>query len=351
MPPKANSSNDVDVLHSDDTDGENIPWKNRMTNMATNKFQSLRIFIYNKEFQTFLGNSSSFWIKTAIYYFFFYVCLGLFYSGMVAVFGAIISRESPTYWYHNSEMNDGGTVYIGMGFRPMPTIDDTLITIYSDFKSQNDTVSSLRNYRIEFLTQYDTTYLQDCSPTEPASELQASRSCRFSWDDIVTSESHPCSEQNFYGYTKGQPCVLVKLNKIYGWTPDVGNIIPSVANATGQPVLPVDQREDNIYITCNGKEASDRQSVGAMVYYSLLHPLGYPYYGGIPYYFFPYMNSKEHVEPFVLVQFTGLPMEQEIEVECRSWAPNIQQRSEGTTSRGMVTFTLLRTAKLGSSRK
>ena len=97
---------------------------------------------------------------------------------------------------------------LGMGFRPQPTIDDTLITIYNGSQAQNDTVSSLRNYRIrkkiadngfkseiidcfivEYLTQYDPTNLQECSPTEPASNLQASRSCQLSWNDIVASDS------------------------------------------------------------------------------------------------------------------------------------------------------------------
>jgi hypothetical protein len=45
----------------------------------------------------------------------------------------------------------------------------------------------------------------------------------------------------------------------------------------------------NIYITCNAKQAGDKAALGAMIYYSLLHPLGNPNYGGIPYYFFPYM--------------------------------------------------------------
>jgi len=66
-------------------------------------------------------------------------------------------------------------------------------------------------------------------------------------------------------------------------------VINEVANATGQPVLPVDQREDNIYITCNGQGVSDQNILGNMTYYSILHPLGNPNYGGIPYYFFPYM--------------------------------------------------------------
>lgn len=63
-----------------------------------------------------------------------------------------------------------------------------------------------------------------------------------------------------------------------------------IANFTGQPVLPIDQRGDNIFITCNGKTATDKNALGNnMTYYSLLHPLGIPNYGGIPYYFFPYL--------------------------------------------------------------
>jgi hypothetical protein len=60
-------------------------------------------------------------------------------------------------------------------------------------------------------------------------------------------------------------------------------------NATGQPVLPVDQRENNVYITCDGIYALDKDVLGSMVYYSILHPSGNPSYGGIPYYFFPYL--------------------------------------------------------------
>ena len=77
--------------------------------------------------------------------------------------------------------------------------------------------------------------------------------------------------------------------KIYGWTPTSGNIVDAVANSTGQPVLSVDSREENIYITCNGVTTGDQNNLGNITYYSILHPPGNPNYGGIPYYFFPYL--------------------------------------------------------------
>lgn len=44
-------------------------------------------------------------------------------------------------------------------------------------------------FYIAFLTQYDTTLVAECSPTAPASQLQSGQACKFSWTDIVTSES------------------------------------------------------------------------------------------------------------------------------------------------------------------
>jgi hypothetical protein len=53
----------------------------------------------------------------------------------------------------------------------------------------------------------------------------------------------------------------------------------------------------------------------------------------------------DYVQPFVLVQFTSLPFDLIVNIECRAWAPNIQQSSIGTQSRGMVSFNLYRSNK------
>lgn len=63
------------------------------------------------------------------------------------------------------------------------------------------------------------------------------------------------------------------------------------------------------------------------------------------YFLVDFRNSPEHVQPFVLVQFTSLPLETTVNIQCRAWAPNIQQLSEGTTMRGMVGFSLYRSNK------
>ncbi|CAF0816244.1 unnamed protein product [Rotaria sordida] len=346
MPPEPDGPRGFERMDSNGNHGEEKkPFMYRVKTGLTNFMKSFRIFLYNKEHQTIFGNTSSSWIKISIYYFFFYLCLGLFFSGMIAVFAAIVSRESPTYTYRHNQMKVGGKFCIGMGFRPMPDITSTSLTVYGDSQSQNTTVSSLTSFRYNFLTQYDTTYLEECSPFNPASKLRGSHSCKFSWDDIVTSDAHPCSTEKMYGWPIGQPCILIKLNQIYGWMPADGNIIDAVANATGQPILPIDQQGQNIYITCEGREQEDKNKTGSMIYYSILHPLGIPNYGGIPYYFFPYRNAREEVEPFVLVQFTSLPFDTKVNIICRAWAPDIQQYVQGSARRGVVTFDILRSNK------
>jgi hypothetical protein len=119
MAPKSDKSNGIEVANNssrNDAKDEKTkaPLKERLITSLTNFVASTRLFIYNKEQQTMFGNTSSSWIKISIYYIFFYVCLGLFYSGMVAVFGAIVSRQSPRYLYTNNQMNIDGQVYIGL---------------------------------------------------------------------------------------------------------------------------------------------------------------------------------------------------------------------------------------------
>jgi hypothetical protein len=109
-------ANGIEVDHSAKApivDEKSLPWKDRTMHRLTNLMHSIRTFMYNKEEQTIMGQTSTSWLKIAIYYCLFYICLALFYCGMVAVFGAIVSREYPTYSYPNSEMNVDGKLYIG----------------------------------------------------------------------------------------------------------------------------------------------------------------------------------------------------------------------------------------------
>jgi hypothetical protein len=51
-------------------------------------------------------------------------------------------------------------------------------------------------------------------------------------------------------------------------------------------------------------------------------------------------NARDHVQPFVLVQFKSLPLNRLISVICRFWAPGVQHDTKAM--RGMVNFQIQR---------
>lgn len=65
--------------------------------------------------------------------------------------------------------------------------------------------------------------------------------------------------------------------------------------------------------------------------------------------FFFFRNAKDHVQPFVLVQFNKLPLNRLISITCRAWAPGIEYNAK--RMRGMVSFKLYRTHTLVKSNK
>lgn len=85
---------------------------------------------------------------------------------------------------------------------------------------------------------------QDCQNLD---NRDPKKVCQFLVDDLGSE----CTWQRDYGYDEGQPCVLLKLNKIYDWVPEL------YTNAT----LPDDARElvpggfDDNYVglTCEGE--------------------------------------------------------------------------------------------------
>ncbi|CAF2851757.1 unnamed protein product [Rotaria sp. Silwood2] len=297
-------------------------------------------FLFDPRRKTFLGRSSLNWARLAAFYTVFYFCLGMFFVILLYVFALILDREVPTYYNKDSTMAVRTTAtVVGMGFRPQPMVDDSLIRVSNDLYEQKRIASSLRLYRDVYLIQKTDAKAEPCTELDPASELVPGTACSFSWFDIVSTQDHPCSDNNMYGFKHEEPCVLVKLNKVYGWTPTKGPLpihIQGLRNIHNNKSI----AKPDVYITCEGTNPSDRDAQTEMVYYSLEKPSGSSKYGVIPNYYFPYRNARDHVQPFVLVQFKNLPLHRLISITCRAWSPGIEHETRGM--RGMVAFQLYR---------
>ena len=80
MPPKSEKENDIEVTNSsghNEKNKEELPLTTRIKTRLISLLAQFRLFLYDKEHKTIFGNTSSYWIKISIYYFFFLCLLGI----------------------------------------------------------------------------------------------------------------------------------------------------------------------------------------------------------------------------------------------------------------------------------
>ncbi|CAF2140149.1 unnamed protein product [Rotaria magnacalcarata] len=309
--------------------------------------RSATSFLNNARKKIVLGRSSLNWARLAAFYTVFYFCLGCFFVMLLYAFAMILDRDVPRYYNQESTMavRTAATV-VGMGFRPQPDVTENLIQVPSDPQEQKRIASSLRLFRDVYLIQKPDAKAEECTEKDPASDLIPGAACQFNWFHVVPTQEHPCSDNNMYGFKKEEPCILVKLNKVYGWQPSKGHIPIDIQLLQGVYTNRSVSKPD-VYITCEGSNPADRDILHDLTYYSAGSIPVSSKFGVIPNYYFPYRNAPDHVQPFVLVQFKNLPLFRLVTVTCRFWAPSVIY--DPRAMRGMVSFQLFRSHNVTQS--
>lgn len=227
---------------------------------------------------------------------------------MLIVFYQTLDTITPTWVLDRSAI---GTVP-GLGFRPHPpeaNVDSTLI--YFKAGSQGTWkywVDDIQGYLKDYERQEaDGEHLRTCDFNQPP-DPKANKACRFALEKIASN----CSKANQFGFEYGQPCILLKLNRIYGWSPE------PFANDSFPDKFPEQLKEKYdpryVYISCEGENVADEENMGPLTYYPS---------NGIENYYFPYQNTPGYLSPFVFVQFTRPERGVLINIECKAWAKNI----------------------------
>lgn len=121
------------------------------------------------------------------------------------------------------------------------------------------------------------------------------------------------------------PCIILKLNRIYGWLPD------PLDNHTG------------VLVRCYGRNDIDKDLLGGVCYHDDNDPLGKDLckndYGEFKSHYYPYLKQLNYQSPIVVVEFLRPSRNVVIMVECRAYAKNI--RYDPRTGEGAVRFELL----------
>jgi len=135
------------------------------------------------------------------------------------------------------------------------------------------------------------------------------RPCTFKVDEMEDIQEK-CIKKGDYGYSKGTPCVIIKMNKVFEFVPTLDK-----------------KRSDKDYlqIKCDGEHPADKDNIGELEYLPK---------DGFDLKYFPYLNQKHYLSPLVFIRFKNPTPGVLIQVVCKPVnAGNIvqekQQRGDG----------------------
>lgn len=284
--------------------------------------------VWNPQKKEFLGRTGSSWAKIGVFYIIFYSCLAGFFAIMMVGFFATLDDNAPTMQKMYSLIKQNP----GMGFRPMYNKDSTLI----NFNASN---SSTYQQEIDDIINYlkDNNYLLDnyypSNVTHNANGVKL-----FTIDEAATGGCEyfpePDKKYNSFGYGKGEPCVMLKINKVFDWKPENFDNDTAGADFKKQAVDAMGHEPDpnQIGVSCEGENDGDIDNLGKASFYPST---------GFSFDYFPYTGKSDNLyrAPIVFAHFPHVKKGVVIQVWCKLWVKNIKHHKNDKA--GSVHFELL----------
>jgi len=313
-----------------------------------NRLHSVRLFLWDPRTKKCMGRTGESWLKIIAFYIVLYIVLAALWSVFFLIFQQTISDRYPKWQLDESLIGTNP----GLGFRPQnppSRADSALIS----FKIGVDGdygywINDLSNYMMNFKGR-NVTLKEDCGLDR---DLDAY--CPFDSSEIPPE----CTLAQNYSFSIGKPCILVKINRIYGWRPQPFEKKP--ANFPSEVTF----IPNNIHITCEGQVSLINllfrvssiyfrsqlitvwsQQPTQHTFQSLQNDFDKEHIGPLEYYprsiepkYYPFYNQRGYQSPFVMVQFKSPKYNTLIYVECKAWAKNIEH--DRANKRGLTSFEL-----------
>ncbi|XP_035997438.1 sodium/potassium-transporting ATPase subunit beta-1a [Fundulus heteroclitus] len=273
-----------------------------------------RKFVWNSERSEFLGRTGSSWLKIFLFYVIFYGCLAGIFVGTIQALLLTLDNYKPTY--------QDRVAPPGLSHTPRSEKSEISFKMSEagTYQKYIETMEKfLKLYDLENQNNLD--HYEDCGdtpgPYKDRSDGQdppgQKKSCRF---QRTLLESCSGKDDDTYGFKQGNPCLIVKLNRIVNYRPRA----PS--NDTLPEGLKGKSFTNLIPIHCKNKREEDAAKIGEIKYY------GFSEGGvvGFPLQYYPYYGKQLHgkyLQPLVAIQFTNLTLGEELRIECKVYGDNI----------------------------
>lgn len=309
------------------------------------KLENFKLFLWNPQTRQSMGRTGDSWLKLIAFYIALYSCLAAIWSLYYSLFHLTISDRYPKWQLDESIIGSNP----GVGMRPQSPrqrIESALISYRQGFNGDfKHWVDDLNEYLDELNlatagasnepgqeanqtggAEPERAPLEAGRPavqvncnTEKSHQERMETVCPFDSSSIPAE----CRAAQNFSFATGRPCILIKLNRIYGWRPQPYASRP--ANyPQGAPFTP-----GNIQITCEGQHDPDKEHVGEIEYFPA---------GGIETKYYPFLNQPGYQSPYVMVHFKSPKLNTLIYVECKAWAENVEH--ERYSRKGMTSFEL-----------
>jgi sodium/potassium-transporting ATPase subunit beta len=239
---------------------------------------------------------------------------------MLAVFMALSPRDRPRYYMEKSVMKTrSNPLSPGLGFRPQPNVLKNLISVNKN-PAKDDVNAYVKN-----LDQYLQIYYWKQNKVVKQENDDANDDSDDSYalvQKFVINRPGDCTPEKEYGFASGKPCVLVKMNKIYGFEPKPGVSVHekgAFANAN------CTHNSKSVAVHCSGEYLADIDNIGPIHYRSESGPSDQC--GALETKWFPYKGKSNRQDvyqaPYIWVQFTKPKPNVLINVLCRVFGQNI----------------------------
>jgi len=277
---------------------------------------AVKWFLYDQNTGAIMGRTPKSWLLITLFYIVYYSLLAAFWALCLFIFFTIaIDSKTPTWTTTGSLIGSSPA----MGVRPEQSwkmIDSSMI-IFNQAREGNvegDDIPGWGEWRDRMKTFYesyaDVNQTGEICPDNP----KAGTACKFDLKQLGG-----CAKGNF-GYEKGKPCVILKLNKIYDlqheYYNDSTTLPEHVPNRVRKTMKGLSGHKLNqVWVDCHGENAADIEGIGEIDYF--------PKTAAFPSKYFPYVNQDGYVSPLVAVQFLNPTAGQLLHIECRAYAGNI----------------------------
>ncbi|XP_053188000.1 sodium/potassium-transporting ATPase subunit beta-2b isoform X2 [Scomber japonicus] len=267
-------------------------------------------FIWNPRTREFLGRTASSWGLILVFYLLFYIFLAGMFTLTMYVMLQTLDDHKPTW---QDRLTTPGMVI-------RPKADETFEIVYNIQKTESWDMyaQALDNFLSPYNNSVQAQKNDECTPDhyfvqDDSGDVKNNpkRSCQF--NRTILEDCSGVGDR-YYGYQDGQPCIIIKLNRVIGMLPGKDGQAP--------------------YVTCGAKK-EDSDKIGEMLYF--------PPNGTFNLMYYPYYGKKAQVnysQPLVAVKFLNITVNQDVNIECKINANNIPIGSERDKFAGRVSFKL-----------